>query len=57
MAALAFGGMRRYAAVPLYPLVVVRQAAEGGEYYHLVWATKLLLAAIRDNNFFYKFLK
>ncbi len=32
MAAVAFGGVRRYAAVRLYPLVVVRQAAEGGKY-------------------------
>jgi hypothetical protein len=32
MAAVAFGGVRRYAAVRLYPLVVVRRAAEGGEY-------------------------
>jgi hypothetical protein len=32
MAAVAFGGVRRYAAVRLSPLVVVRQAAEGGEY-------------------------
>jgi hypothetical protein len=31
MAAVAFSGMRRYAAVWLYPLVVVRRAAEGGE--------------------------
>ncbi len=32
MVAVAFGGMRRYAAVRLSPLVVVRRAAEGGEY-------------------------
>jgi hypothetical protein len=38
MAAVAFGGMRRYAVVRLYPLVVVRWAAEGGEY------TKMLLS-------------
>jgi hypothetical protein len=31
MVAVAFGGVRRYAAVGLYPLVVVRWAAEGGE--------------------------
>ncbi len=29
MAAVAFGGVQRYAAVRLYPLVVVRRAAEG----------------------------
>ncbi len=29
MAAVAFGGMRRYAAVRLYPLVVVRQQQRG----------------------------
>jgi hypothetical protein len=32
MAAVAFGGVQRYAAVRLYPLVVVRRAVEGGEY-------------------------
>jgi hypothetical protein len=31
MVAGAFGGVQRYAAVRLYPLVVVRRAAEGGE--------------------------
>jgi hypothetical protein len=32
MAAVAFYGMRGYAAVRLSPLVVVRWAVEGGEY-------------------------
>jgi hypothetical protein len=32
MAAVAFGGVRRYVVVRLYPLVAVRRAAEeGGE--------------------------
>ncbi len=32
MAAVAFDGVRQYAAVRLYPLVVVRRAAEGGDW-------------------------
>ncbi len=36
MAAVAFGGVWRYAAVRLYPLVVVSRAAEGGEYGSIV---------------------
>jgi hypothetical protein len=53
MAAVAFGGVQRYAAVRLKPLVVVRWAAEGGEKMEMAFIRYIVLTYLIFNFAFF----